>query len=206
MALAYLTIPAFFIVAIVAQQWFCAAQGLRVTSGRTWARLAYASLIVEAVLAFLILHLLMRLQAPGRKVPEFRWLVQAVTVLLPPLLVLSILTVWLAARALNRSLIFYNVRRDQLGPTVAEALKDAGVAFTHRLGIFKDVFRTPAGRVVVHGAPGTCRLQWPGRDPLREARWADEVIQRLGRRLAPGRTLVDARDSAAMANRPPATA
>lgn len=159
--------------------WLYRARGVRIVSGRRGAMLTYLSLFSLLVFASIIACLHEQVYPIISANPDLQRIILPMLIATPMLLGGSLVCLWLGARSLGRSVIFYNVRRDELATTLSATLRELAVPSTHRLRTFRDEFLIPSACVIVHGAPGFSRLEWRGPDDAERSRLMDGLIERL---------------------------
>jgi hypothetical protein len=176
--------------------WLDRARGMRIVSGRSAAVTAYVWLFAAAVLASLIACLLVRVYPIVSANPDLSSVVLPITAATGVAVAGGLACLWRRARSHGRSVIFHNVRRDELAVAVAATLRELGVPAAHRLRIFRDDFVLPQGRLVVHSAVCMSRLEWIGSDESARGRVLEAVIDRLKDSLhSDGRVILDKRGS-----------
>lgn len=144
---------------IAGRLWFCRSQGKRIVSGRPWAMLTCLSGVVSLVVFGMSLRAICLLYPIASVDARIHGPLMVLLVAVPIVVLLATVHVVFHARSLARSVILYNVRRDDLGPALIRALKRMQAPFTHRLGTMREVFDLDAGRVVVHGGARASRVE-----------------------------------------------
>jgi hypothetical protein len=169
-------------------------RGTRIVPGKALARLTYVGFFVTMALASIVVCLGLRAHQMISAHPDFSNVLLPLFIAGLPLVLAGLICLWRAARSLGRSVVFYNVRRDELALAVAAALRELQPPLAHRLQMFTDEFILPNGRVVVHGAVGMSRIELIG---LNEAMWNRIVDAAVGRLQSEfetsGRLIVDQR-------------
>lgn len=170
------------------------ARGRRIVSGRPWATLAYVSLFAAVVLIGLICSLFSRIFPVLSANPEGSRLLTSLFVAAGPILLLALACMWVHARSMGRSIVFHNVRRDDLAIAVTDALRQLGVSCTHRLRTFRDEFIMSDAHIIVHDAIGLSRFEWIGSNQQMRTQIEELAIARLRTKLnACGQDLRDER-------------
>ena len=169
------------------------SRGMRIVPGRTAAVWAYVLLFLNMVIAGFIGALLVRIYPIVSGLQPMRGLV-TICLAVPPVLLAGLVYHWAYARSLGRSVVFHNVRRDDLAYAVAAALRQMDIPVDHQLRTFSDAFAVPGGRLIVRSAVNMSRLEWIGPDgPVRD-QLVDLAISKLSSDLtARGRQLIDER-------------
>jgi hypothetical protein len=177
--------------------WLCRARGTRIVSGRPAAIRAYVWLFAAVAMVGLVGVILARLYPILSANLDGLSTLRPVCIAIPPVLLVGLIFTWRCARSLGRSVLFYNVRRDDLANAVAAALRQMGLAADHHLHTFSDEFVMPDARIVVHGAVNMSRLEWIGSDELARDRLVDLAVSKLTSDLAArGRQVIDERPDA----------
>lgn len=174
--------------------WLHRSRGVRIVRGRSRAAATYAELLAAVAMVGLIGALFVRIHPIVAANPQVSSAMLPILLASPPLLIAGVIWMWLGARQLARSVLFYNVRRDQLAVAVEAALRQAHIPVVHRLRTFKDEFAMPGGRLILHGDFFMSRIEWLG--PLGTS--GDSVIQAAIEHLrselqARGRDVIDER-------------
>lgn len=174
--------------------WLCRSRGPRIVSGRRSALLSYAGLFVAAAFTAGIACLHGRIHPILSANPILHRVLFPFLVATPFLLAAALLALWLNARSLGRSVIFRNVRRDDVAAALAGVLRESNLPVSHRLRTFRDEFRIPGLCIIVHGAVGLSRVEFSGTPDGLPAQIAERLIARLTRTLAArGCNVIDAR-------------
>jgi hypothetical protein len=172
----------------------CRVRGTRVVPGKALARMRYLGLFVTMILASIVVCLGLRAHSMTSTDPDLANVLLPILMAGPPLLIAGLVCLWRAARSLGRSVVFYNVRRDELALALAAVFRDLQPAVSHRLGTFTDEFILPDGRVLVHGAVCMSRVELIGLDEDARERILDAAIGSLRSSLeAHGRIIDDQR-------------
>lgn len=172
------------------------ARGMRIVSGRAGAAFAYVLLIAALVLVGFIWCVFAHIEPVLAANPELSGVLTPVLIASGPILLLALLCIWMRARSMGRSVVFYNVCRDDLAVAVADTLRQLGISRTHRLRTFKDEFVVAGGQIVVHGAIGMSRLEWIGLGGQVQSQIIDSAIARLRAKFeARGQELRDDRQA-----------
>jgi hypothetical protein len=186
-----------FLAVIMVVGWvlFCRLQGKRIVSGRPWALLTYVCCGAALVVAGMILHMLQNVLPVVVGMPDIYRSAMVLLLVTPVVILLVAVHFLFHARSLSRSLILFNIERDELAPAVWRALKrtQAQATIEHRLGTTQESFILDAGCIVVHGGVRTSRMELFG-DSGAMSPIIDATVDELGAGLqSRGEQIVDNR-------------
>ncbi len=189
----YVYVAILAVALVVGRTWFCRTRGKRVVSGRPWALLTYASFAAGAVVLGMSVHIFQRIYPIVKANPDIYGHLAPLLWAVLAAIVVGTLYVGLHARSLGRSIILYNIRRDEVGAAMVRALKELHVSFTHRLGTRCEAFVLDGHRITVHGGALASRVELSTRDTLASA-VVEATIRELARLLqSRGEQILDRR-------------
>lgn len=199
MYVVYVSLVMLALAMVVVSACQCRSRGRRVVSGRRGAWVAYGVCGTALIAAGMSLQVLQRVY--GSVAASLDNCTTAVVLItaVPFVMLGAAIYALLHGRSLSRSVVFYNVPRDVIGPAVGRVLSRMGLPFSHRLGTLAEIYRLASGeRIIVHGGGICSRLEMPTRRQAERSDLVDAVVQEVADTAdESSHLLIDARQPAA---------